>query len=228
MAITRRRLDFLKTIKQIYESTNLPVHYVRVAQALGISKWSAYEMLKNLEKEGLVSSQYEVNQVQKHPGRAMVLFSPTHMLDKVISAKAVEASVREWRHIKEKLLSVCEEVRVKKTAKAARKLLSELPAIESPMIFSAYVITILVTQLQNLSDKSIDLIKKIVSEAVNPESGLAMFSGAVIASLPGMDPRFSGWISKYLSGFQKNLALLNKKEKDQLMNFLSDALTITH
>jgi Mn-dependent DtxR family transcriptional regulator len=57
VGITRRRMDFLRIIKQLYESTNLPVHYVRVAQLLGISKWSAYEMLKNLEKEGLVSSQ---------------------------------------------------------------------------------------------------------------------------------------------------------------------------
>lgn len=227
MAITRRRLDFLKTIKQIYESTSLPVHYVRVAQALGISKWSAYEMLKTLEQEGLVASQYEVNQVEKHPGRAMVLFSPTHMLDKVLSAKALEAPVREWRHIKEKLLSVCDEVKGGKPQKAEKQLFNELPGIENPMIFSAYVITLMVTQVQKLSDKSIILIKKIVSEAISPESGLAMFTGAVIASLPKMDAKAFSMVTKYLTGFQKNLALLNKKEQNQLMDFLSDALAKT-
>lgn len=225
MAVTRRRLDFLRTVKQIYESTNLPVHYVRVAQALGISKWSAYEMLKTLEKEGLVASQYEVNQAEKHPGRAMVLFSPTQMLDKVLSARAFEAPVREWRHIKEKLLSMCEEVKEKKAAKVAKQLMGELTATESPMIFSAYVITILVAQVQTMSDRSVDLIKKMVAEAANPESGLAMFSAAVIASLHKIDSRFVSAIGGHFSKFQKNLAMLNKKEQIQLMDFLSDALS---
>jgi len=79
MRITRRRMDFLQKIKELYEATGLPVHYARVAELLGVSKWSAYEMLKKLEKEGLLASQYEVNQRERFPGRAMVLFAPTRL-----------------------------------------------------------------------------------------------------------------------------------------------------
>lgn len=229
MAITRRRMDFLRIIKQLYESTNLPVHYVRVAQLLGISKWSAYEMLKTLEKGGLVSSQYEVNQGQKHPGRAMVLFAPTNLLDMVLSGNPLEVPAREWYQIKERLLSVCEEVKEGKTREVVKQLISELPGIGNPMIFSAYIITILIAQLQTLSDKSIRLIKKIVLDAVNPESGLAMFAGAVIASIPKITSRAHpvSQLLNYLSGFQKNLALLNQTEQVQLIDFLSDALAKT-
>ncbi|HWP98823.1 MAG TPA: hypothetical protein VN426_18425 [Syntrophomonadaceae bacterium] len=229
MAMTRRRMDFLRIIKQLYESTNLPVHYVRVAQLLGISKWSAYEMLKTLEKEGLVSSQYEVNQGEKHPGRAMVLFAPTTMLHKVLSGSPLEEPVKEWYQIKEKLLSLCDELKEGKAREIVKQLISELPGIGNPMIFSAYIITILIAQLQALSGKSILLIKRIVLDAVNPESGLAMFAGAVIASIPKIAAKALpvSQLLNYLSGFQKNLALLNQTEQVQLMHFLGDALAKT-
>jgi Mn-dependent DtxR family transcriptional regulator len=52
MLITRRRLQFMQTIQYLYESENKPVHYVQVAESMGISKWSAYEMLKRLKGKG--------------------------------------------------------------------------------------------------------------------------------------------------------------------------------
>lgn len=229
MAITRRRMDFLRTIKQLYESTNLPVHYVRVAQLLGISKWSAYEMLKTLEKEGFIASQYEVNQGEKHPGRAMVLFTPTHLLDAILSGKALEDSAREWQQIKEKLLSLCEGLKKENSKEIAKHLLAELPKIGNPMTFSAYVITLMITQLHTLSDSSIKLIRNLVMDAASPESGLSMFAGAVIASGSKINSRVQPLfqIINHLPGFQKNLALLNQSEQHQLMDFLDDALAKT-
>jgi predicted transcriptional regulator len=227
MAITQRRMDFLRTIKQLYESTKLPVHYVRVAELLGISKWSAYEMLKNLEKEGLVSSQYEVKQGQKHPGRAMVLFAPTHLMDTILSGKPLEVSLTEWLQIKERLLSCCEGLKKNDNAKdLVKQLIAELPTIANPMIFSSYVITILIVQLQTLSDNSIGLIKKLIKDAVNPESGIAMFVGAVIGSMPKITSRVNpiAQLMNHLPGLQKNLAQMKHSEQIQLMDFLSDAL----
>lgn len=229
MALTRRKLDFLKTIKQLYESNRLPVHYVQVAQLLGISKWSAYEMLKKLEKDGLVSSQYEVNQGEKYPGRAMVLFSPTHLLDKILSGNVLEEPAREWRQIKERLLNMCEGLKKENAKELVKQLLAELPGIGHPMFFSAYVLTILVAQLHTLSESSSRLIKNLIQDAVNPQSGLAMFVGAVVASVPKIASRVNplSQLLGCLPGFQRNLALLNHSEQLQLMDFLGDALAKT-
>lgn len=229
MALTRRKMDFLNTIKQLYESTRLPVHYVQVAQFLGISKWSAYEMLKKLEKDGLLSSQYEVNQGEKYPGRAMVLFAPTHLVDKILSGKILEEPAREWRQIKDHLLTICEGLKKENAKELIKQLLAELPGIGNPMFFSAYVLTILVAQLHTLSDSSIRLIKNLTSESVNPESGLAMFTGAVVASVPKIASRVNplSQLLGYIPGFQKNLALLNRSQQLQLMDFLGDALAKT-
>lgn len=229
MALTRRKIEFLKTIKQLYESSRLPVHYVQVAQFLGISKWSAYEMLKKLEKDGLVSSQYKVNQREKYPGRAMILFAPTHLLDKILSGKILDEPAREWRQIKERLLAMCEGLKKDHTIELEKQLLAELPGIGNPMFYSAYILTILVAQLHTLSDSSVRLIKKLAQESVNPESGLAMFTGAVVASVPKIASRVNPLpqLLSYIPGFQKNLALLNRSQQLQLMDFLGDALAKT-
>ncbi len=51
-SLTERRKQFLQKLLDLYRRTNLPVHYESVAQALGVSKWTAYDMLKALEKLG--------------------------------------------------------------------------------------------------------------------------------------------------------------------------------
>lgn len=228
MRITRRRIDFLKKIKQLYEATNLPVHYARVAELLGVSKWSAYEMLKTLEKEGFLASQYEVNQGEKFPGRAMVLFAPTRLADLVLSGKDLEekAPLKEWRQVKERLLSLYEELKMTNPKELIEQLMAELPGLERPLIFSAYMIALLIAQLQTLSEKSLGLVKNVVLGAAKTETGLAMFAGVAMGSMLKTATQFPllSQIVSHLDRFQDNLAELNQSEQALLMDFLEEAL----
>ncbi|QGP93098.1 hypothetical protein MGLY_24950 [Neomoorella glycerini] len=226
MRITRRRLDFLQKIKQLYEATNLPVHYARVAELLGVSKWSAYEMLKTLEKEGFLASQYEVNQGEKFPGRAMVLFAPTRLAEAVLSGKTLEEKVpvKEWRQVKERLLSLCEELKKNNPRELIEQLMAELPGLERPLIFSAYMIAFLIAQLQTLSEKSLGLVKSMVMNATKAETGLAMFAGAAMGSMLKTAPQFPllSQMTGHLARFQGNLAKLSQSEQALLMDFLEE------
>jgi len=228
MAITKRRLDFLRIIKQIYESTGFPVHYARVAELLGVSKWSAYEMLKNLEREEYLTSQYEVNQVEKNPGRAMVMFMPTQKLDQALSGKLLDLKTtsREWRQEKERLLSLFDESKKSSTKGLWEQLMVELPSMENPLVSCAYVITIVVSQLQTLSENSLRLLKNMAVEARKGPIGLAMFVGTAIGSLLKSAAPISviGQLADSLSEFQKNLAALTKSEQALLLDFLETAL----
>ena len=228
MRVTRRRMDFLQKIKQIYEATNLPVHYVRVAEMLGVSKWSAYEMLKTLEKEGFLASQYEVNQGKKFPGRAMVLFTLTRLADAVLSGKTLEEKVplKEWQQAKERLMKQCEGLKKNNPREANEQLMAELPGLERPLIFSAYMIVLLIAQLQTLSEKSLGLVKNVVLGATKAETGLAMFAGAAVGSMlktATQLPLLSQIVS-HLDRFQDNLAKLNQFEQALLMDFLEESL----
>ncbi len=45
---------------RIHQETGLPVHYVAVAERLEVSKWTAYDMLRQLEKSGYLEVEYAV------------------------------------------------------------------------------------------------------------------------------------------------------------------------
>lgn len=228
MTLTRRRLDFLRIIKQVYESTNLPVHYARVAELLGVSKWSAYEMLKTLEKEGFLTSRYEVNQGEKNPGRAMVMFAPTQLVNQALSGKSLDFKmpIKEWRLIKERLLSLFEEPKKGAAKEITDQLISELPGVENPLVFCAYILTILIEQLQSLGEARIPPIKSMASKATKDPIGLAMFVGAGIGSLLKNTSQVQpvAQLTESLSRFQKNLSVLTQAEQTMLLDFFDNAL----
>ncbi len=231
MNITSRRLDFLRTIKQIYDNTSLPVHYIRVAEKLGVSKWSAYDMLKSLEKDGLLSRHYEVNNVEKHPGRAMIMFYPTQLLVQIVNAASsdVKASTKEWIQVKDRLLSAFDKMEPDKAGELMEQLAAELPVVENPLAACAYVVTMLIAQLQNLGETSLSIVRSIMKGAVKAESALAMIAGAIMGSLAraGLPNNCINQLSGFLPGFQNNLARLDSAEQTLLMDFLGQALEKT-
>jgi len=228
MAITRRQMDFLKTIKQVYEGTKLPVHYTRVAEMLGISKWSAYEMLKTLERKGFLTSQYEVDQKKKYPGRARVMFMPTQLVNLVLSGKTLEdmVPVKEFQLLKERLMSFSDKAAEITPEELMEQMRAELSNVENPLVFCAYVVTIFILQLQVLNKSSISLLKSGALEVSAGKIGLAMFVGAAFGTLVKVTSQVQllSHMVECISGFQKNLAKLNQLEQALLMDFLSEAL----
>ena len=78
MTLTHRQRTFLHRLLDVYpDHRDEPVHYSTVAQALGVSNTTAYEMMKLLEKKGYVSSEYRLPDRHRGPGRSQVLFRPT-------------------------------------------------------------------------------------------------------------------------------------------------------
>ena len=55
MALTRRQKAFLSKLCEIHSSTGRPAHYSRVAEELGVNRFSAHDMLRGLEDKGVVA-----------------------------------------------------------------------------------------------------------------------------------------------------------------------------
>ena len=53
-----------------------PIHYSALAEHLGVSKITAYDMLRHLEEKGYISSHYQLEDEKTGPGRSKVVFSP--------------------------------------------------------------------------------------------------------------------------------------------------------
>ena len=77
LALTPRRLETLDTLRRLTEEAGTAVHYPLVAARMRISAWTAYDLLLELEKLGLVVRRYVQEASASRGGRSRILFEPT-------------------------------------------------------------------------------------------------------------------------------------------------------
>jgi len=76
MKLTRRQEEFVKKMIELKQEFDGPVHYSLLAERLGVSPFTAYDMLCLLEEKGFVTSEYQLPTDKSGPGRAERLFYP--------------------------------------------------------------------------------------------------------------------------------------------------------
>lgn len=231
MAVTRRQMEFLRIIKDVCDTTKFPVHYERVAELMGISKWSAYEMLKVLEEKGLLTSQYLIEQDKKYPGRARVVFEPTQIAARILAGEAVPEAVKPGREIdvlKARIISCYDKNARTSPAELVEQMKNEMPSIENPLLFCAYMLAILILHLHCMSQIRVSRLKELTSELVQGEMGLAMFVGAAIGIIAktATPIHILSHITESLPAFQRNLARLNQIDQARLKEFVGETLAM--
>src|SRR5699024_8878073 len=98
MKLTGRRREFLEHIYEQFKENNHPVHYSDIAEAVGVSKWTSYDVLKGLESQGFLKKTYSNN--ESGTGRSIVVFSPTKMTEQVFQKERREIwNTKEWETI---------------------------------------------------------------------------------------------------------------------------------
>ena len=68
--ITRRQETFIYKLLDLYRELDGPIHYSVLAERVGVSPFTAYDMLRLLEEKGLVASEYHVATDKPTPGRS--------------------------------------------------------------------------------------------------------------------------------------------------------------
>ncbi len=79
MPLTRRQEQFVRMMMTLQEELNGPVRYAVLAERLGVSPLTAYDMLCLLEEKGYVTSAYQLPSDKTGPGRAERVFFPGPM-----------------------------------------------------------------------------------------------------------------------------------------------------
>ncbi len=85
MKLTRRQEAFMRKLLDVYREAQEPVHYSVLAGRLGVSPFTAYDMLRLLEEKGLVSSDYSRGTRKSGPGRSEVFFLPTPLAHRLVA-----------------------------------------------------------------------------------------------------------------------------------------------
>ncbi|MBW6463130.1 MAG: Lrp/AsnC family transcriptional regulator [Firmicutes bacterium] len=228
MTLTRRRKEFLQKLKEIYENTRTPVHYITVAKALGVSKWTAYDILKDLEKEGYLRSEYSVSREERYPGRSVILFLPTPKAGELFLKEKDEIDhMEEWHAAQGKLLEILENVKKHGLKNNIDILLEDIPTTEAPIIISAKIIFVMIVYIQRLGTETVKIMKNLLQPALRPELVLSLFVGAALG-VTVKNKNIHGFIYDQLadevSQFQKYISEFSVKENKLLVSFLGDAL----
>lgn len=77
MKLTARQQTVLQQLLSLAHELQSPIHYTDLAKKLGVSRFTAYDMLRVLEDKGFVETEYQTTETRSGPGRSTVHFSPT-------------------------------------------------------------------------------------------------------------------------------------------------------
>ncbi|BCV20153.1 hypothetical protein [Moorella sp. Hama-1] len=225
--LTGRRRQFLDKIRKLYRETGAPVHYITVAEGLQVSKWTAYDVLLELEKEGFLERQYIVNSNEKSPGRSMVMFVPvTAAPDAGGNGGSPPAFSLDWQQARTRLLDALSNLLPREAGRVAGELLQEMSKKNHPVITSAYTLTILLVYLKSLGKRALQVVRNALQKAPRPEAGLFLATGTglgLAVNMLSQNP-LAGQLAGYLNRLQEQIGKLSGGEHKLLADFLHEAL----
>jgi hypothetical protein len=227
MPITTRQRRMLERLIDLYRETRGPIHYTLVAQRLGLSNTTTYEMLKLLEREGYVTSEYILNG-NAGPGRSSVVFAPTRRADaafRLLTSGLDRDS--EWVGVKKQILS-----RLGQGESAEHALLEELssrfPNGEDPLVCCAEALTVLFLNIGREARQRLQEPEAILQQFVAGPHTLNLLNllpGLALGlSLSGQARRISKKLIHYSELCQNYLQQLDDVKQKELADFVRQVL----
>ena len=242
MKITTRQKVFLQILIDLYQQKGSPIHYSEVAQKMGLSKWTAYDMLQLLRREGLLEIEYLIPESNNHRweklGRSTITFFPTKKGYTVsnLPQRKLPTKIAELDKLKKNIIQKFEEIKGKFNLK---DLFKEALQSKSPLIFCACVLLILILLIKKITEgiAEIQLLSQVIpADATNTyiELALTVFVGMCF----GVLTKYINNIPKYVTGpnnsldeyagyiqtYNQYVSQMDKKEQKSLLNFLKDTL----
>ncbi len=154
MELTARQKAFLGRLLDLSGEARGPLHYSRVAETLGVSAATAYDMLRVLERKGMVRSEYVVPDRPPGPGRASVLFAPTPLADELFARPGADAALdEEWEAVRARVLTALRSGEAAIRNDLLRDIVALVPNTRSPLAYAGEVITVLLLNLHEAKHK---------------------------------------------------------------------------
>jgi hypothetical protein len=230
MKLTPRQQAFLDKLFDLYREFGQPVHYSVVAERLGVNRFSAYDMLKLLEKKGVAASAYALKEDHNGPGRSMVLFYPTYRAARFLTQLREEVfGSDDWYQVKESVLGRLRQAGESNRAKAGRDLLGQLSGVKSPLTYCAEMIGVLLLNIACINRPASQMLPLHALKPLTAVGsiGLGTLAGLSLGSLVSSqseDPSFADKLTGHVKEFQAQLNELSEDSVNRLSAFLQDAL----
>ena len=229
--LTRRQRQFLSQFLDMYQEIDKPIHYVALAKRLDIGKVTAYEMLRLLEKRGLVEVEYHLPPGDRGPGRSTVLFRPTLKTIQLISQLSGGTVDSEaWELAKVRILLQLHEGKVEGYEALLNDLLARISERRSPLIFMTEMITAAILTIAAIQKEAEDkgLIDRLRRIGLPGEIGLSALEGISIAlsTAENVNLSLSTFLLEHSGKYQEQLTRLSEEKRNQLSDFAREVTKI--
>lgn len=224
MGITERRIEFIKALSELNKRYNKPVHYSLVAETLGVSKWTAYDLLTALKDEGYVECVYNLNE---KGGRSTLAFRVTPKGERLVSVEERKENLNKIVEEVKNRLSVFNRLSLNEILQVD---LNDTYTIKSPLLRALNISTILfiISQKLSINWDNVSSTYKTLSASIDPQSGLlgltALFIGIIVAKagLSKYSNIINPKINALLNRYKEILNELSGKEKEILFDITKE------
>jgi hypothetical protein len=242
MKITTRQKEFLQSLINLYHEKGSPIHYSEVARKMGVSKWTAYDMLQLLYKKNLLRVEYLIPESDNYKwgklGRSTITFFPTKKGYTIsnLPQRKLSTKVTELNKLKKEIIQKFEEIKGKFNLK---DLFKEALQTKSPLIFCACVLLILILLIKKITEgvAEIQLLSQVIpADATNTyiELALTVFVGMCFGILTKYINNIPNYITgpndnldeyaDYIQTYNQYVSHMDKKEQKSLLDFLKETL----
>jgi len=227
--LTERRKEFLEAVVRCYNARGEPVHYTDVAEVMGVSKWTAYDILTILAQDGYLEVVRRVERRNNSPGRSQVLFRPTVKTYSFVKAPAPQRFPDgiDWEKAQKELLKRLSEADQKGLSNILKETLAELPQTSNPLLFCAKLIVALLLAVWTVrrTAQVLVFLKEALSSLSTPETALILLAGLALGLVlrSGRSKSQHTSLSEHIPRYVHQVKTMDKKQQESLLLFAREA-----
>jgi len=223
--LTNRQREYLETVAQCYEETGAPVHYTEVAERLHVSKWTAYDLLTLLAKEGFLAVEHQLDRREGSVGRSMVFFYPTQKAYDLLKQRGMV--LENWEETKKELLGKFAEAQDGGVTLLLKETVAELSKVRSPLLFCAHMISALLLGARAVRRRAEILVAigHLLASLATPEITLLLFVGIALGTIlrSGRDLEAVSSLHQYVPAYVEQVREMDAAEQMALLTFIRES-----
>ncbi|MEN6300747.1 MAG: helix-turn-helix domain-containing protein [Anaerolineaceae bacterium] len=226
--LTKRQEAFILNMLDLYYDLQQPLHYSELAERLGVSRFTAYDMLRLLEEKGFARSDYRLADDKSGPGRSEIVFLPTEKAHQLLADLAGERNNESYNNLREKIFQRLRESEII-NSDLGHEVLGRIPTGETQTLqYCMEVMSVIAYRLKKGIGFQLltDFIHKLLLEVNTTNfSDLALFGGfalGVLARENYEDDRWWGELYDHVKRYQTLITEMTHEQQLQLAHKLNE------
>lgn len=180
MRLTRRQMQFLEALTEIYNETQKPVCYKNVALKLDVSKWTAYDIIQEINRKGYLNVEYKLNH---GPGRSEICFIPKETSIEKIKELEGSGIISTIKSFVSERVKKYENVEL---SRAIKLVADKVEKEKNPLLVLLYTVTLFIVFSRIFKVEAMVNVSNVLSSGIEPQV-IFLFLGEMMFTLMGKE-----------------------------------------